>query len=70
MTYAKKSYGQHFLTSESIAEKIADAMQPFGQIDSLVEVGPGKGMLTKYLVGQYKNLYLVEADDDLSLIHI
>ena len=65
MTYAKKSYGQHFLTSESIAEKIADAMQPFGQIDSLVEVGPGKGMLTKYLTGQYKNLYLVEADDDM-----
>lgn len=65
MTYAKKSFGQHFLTNESIAEKIADALQPFGQIDSLVEVGPGKGMLTKYLLGKYRNLFLVEADEDM-----
>jgi len=65
MTYAKKSFGQHFLTNESIAEKIADALHSYNHIITLVEVGPGKGMLTKYLTGKYENLYLVEADKDM-----
>ena len=65
MTYAKKSFGQHFLTNESIAEKIAEALNSFNQINTLLEIGPGKGMLTKYLTGKYANLYLVEADRDM-----
>ena len=47
---AKKSYGQHFLTSEKIAEKIADSIQLSTEWKYLLEVGPGKGMLTKYLM--------------------
>lgn len=45
----KKSLGQHFLRDENICRKIVDAIQqdPFTQ---LLEVGPGGGALTKYLL--------------------
>jgi 16S rRNA (adenine1518-N6/adenine1519-N6)-dimethyltransferase len=45
----KKSLGQHFLKDENICRKIVDALQqhPFSQ---LIEVGPGGGALTKYLL--------------------
>lgn len=45
----KKSLGQHFLKDENICRKIVDALQqhPFTQ---LLEVGPGGGALTKYLL--------------------
>lgn len=45
----KKSLGQHFLRDENICRKIVDALQqdPFSQ---LLEVGPGGGALTKYLL--------------------
>ena len=65
MTYAKKSYGQHFLTNESIAERITTALAPFGPIDHLLEVGPGKGMLSKYLIEAFPTLIMVEADQDM-----
>lgn len=46
----KKSLGQHFLRDENICRKIVASLQqyPFNQ---LLEVGPGGGALTKYLVG-------------------
>lgn len=65
MTYAKKSFGQHFLTNESIAERIADALTIFHPIDTLLEVGPGRGMLTKYLLNKYPDLVLIDADKDM-----
>ncbi|WP_051268015.1 16S rRNA (adenine(1518)-N(6)/adenine(1519)-N(6))-dimethyltransferase RsmA [Terrimonas ferruginea] len=45
----KKSLGQHFLRDENICRKIVDALQehPFSR---LLEVGPGGGALTKYLI--------------------
>lgn len=45
----KKSLGQHFLRDENIARKIVEALRshPFSQ---LLEVGPGAGALTKYLL--------------------
>ena len=45
----KKSLGQHFLKDESICKKIVAVLneRPFQQ---LVEVGPGGGALTKYLI--------------------
>ena len=46
---AKKSLGQHFLTDESIAERIAHSLT--GRTQCLLEIGPGMGVLTKYLVG-------------------
>lgn len=47
---AKKHLGQHFLTDESIAEKIAMSLQPEGKYKKALEVGPGMGVLTKYLL--------------------
>lgn len=46
---AKKFLGQHFLTDESIAERIAHSLS--GETHNLLEIGPGMGVLTKYLVG-------------------
>jgi 16S rRNA (adenine1518-N6/adenine1519-N6)-dimethyltransferase len=60
----KKSLGQHFLTDEAICKKIVAAIQeyPFQQ---LIEVGPGGGALTKYLLN-LKNIDLkcVELDEE------
>ncbi len=60
----KKSLGQHFLKDENICRKIIAALQlrPFSQ---LLEVGPGGGALTKYLL-QLKGIDFkaVELDDD------
>lgn len=62
---AKKSYGQHFLTNESYAQKIADALQLTDQYNAVLEVGPGQGMLTKYLIEKDFQLKVVEADPDM-----
>jgi len=60
----KKSLGQHFLKDENICRKIIDELQqcPF---KNLVEVGPGGGALTKYLVGiPGINFKAVELDEE------
>ncbi len=62
---AKKSYGQHFLNSEQIAQKIADALLLTTAYQQVLEVGPGKGMLTKYLLQKEFDLIAVEADSDM-----
>ena len=45
----KKSLGQHFLKDENICKKIVDAIQQYPH-QKLIEVGPGGGALTKYLL--------------------
>jgi 16S rRNA (adenine1518-N6/adenine1519-N6)-dimethyltransferase len=45
----KKSLGQHFLRDENICKKIVDSLQE-NQFERLLEVGPGGGALTKYLL--------------------
>lgn len=62
---AKKSFGQHFLTSETIAENIADALIKTDLYKNVLEVGPGKGFLTKYLISRPFGLKVVEADRDM-----
>jgi 16S rRNA (adenine1518-N6/adenine1519-N6)-dimethyltransferase len=60
----KKSLGQHFLKDENICRKIVDVLQqrPFSQ---LIEVGPGGGALTKYLVQlQEIDFKAVELDEE------
>ena len=42
----KKQLGQHFLNDESIAKKIADTLTLKGY-DTILEIGPGMGVLTK-----------------------
>jgi 16S rRNA (adenine1518-N6/adenine1519-N6)-dimethyltransferase len=62
---AKKSYGQHFLVNESTAERIASFIDHLPAGHNVVEVGPGQGMLTKYLLKRPHNFKAVEADGDM-----
>lgn len=64
---AKKSFGQHFLNREDIAEQIANSLEKGALYKRVLEVGPGRGMLTKYLLEIEKELLVVEADRDMVL---
>ena len=55
---AKKSLGQHFLTDQGIAQNIVGALRG----TDVLEVGPGMGVLTKYLLD--KNLKVIEIDKE------
>lgn len=58
---AKKFLGQHFLTDESIARRIVDSLS--GCSNNVIEIGPGMGVLTKYLIGKQElNFHVVEID--------
>lgn len=60
----KKSFGQHFLKDDAIAFAIADS---FGEkeFETVLEVGPGKGILTKHLFAKYgQKLSAIEVDED------
>ena len=59
---AKKHLGQHFLTDENIAKKIADSLTGSGYEDVL-EIGPGMGVLTKFLINKFRNS-LIEIDPE------
>ena len=69
---AKKSLGQHFLNDENIASEIAATVAPasLSAFDPgwaslpVLEVGPGMGMLTKYLLGQHSRVEAVELDSE------
>ena len=60
---AKKSLGQHFLTDLSIAERIAHTLDDFKHLPVL-EVGPGMGVLTQYLLDMGLDLTVVELDTE------
>jgi len=57
----KKHLGQHFLTDESIAKDIADALSGNGY-DDVLEIGPGMGVLTKYLLPKKAKVTVMELD--------
>ncbi len=59
----KKSLGQHFLKDNAIAERIADTLDKFSEFPVL-EVGPGTGVLTRFLIEKEKDLTVVELDRD------
>lgn len=58
---AKKFLGQHFLKDLSIARRIADTLDDFPHIP-VIEVGPGMGVLTQYLIEKERDLTVVEID--------
>ena len=59
---AKKHLGQHFLKDISIAEKIVNQLRI--KENTILEIGPGMGVLTQFLINNYKNLYLIEIDKE------
>jgi len=60
---AKKHLGQHFLKDENIASKIADSLS-FEGYQHVLEIGPGMGVLTKYLLKKEKTIWVVEIDTE------
>lgn len=60
---AKKHLGQHFLNDETIASKIADTLSLKGYKDVL-EIGPGMGVLTKYLLKKPIKTHVIEIDTE------
>ena len=61
--HPKKFLGQHFLIDENISKKIIDSID-FSLFDKVIEVGPGKGALTKYLFNLKEDLTLIEIDKE------
>ena len=59
----KKYLGQHFLIDENISKKIIDSVD-FSNYDKIIEVGPGKGGLTKYRIYLKDLLTLIEIDKE------
>lgn len=64
MNKPKKSLGQNFLKSSKIAQEIVEAGE-VGQEDIILEVGPGKGILTEELLKKAKKVIAVEKDQEL-----
>lgn len=60
---AKKHLGQHFLRDENIAQKIADTLSLDGYKDVL-EIGPGMGVLSKYLLKKDITTHVIEIDTE------
>ncbi len=58
---AKKHLGQHFLEDETIAQNIADSLSLKGYKD-ILEIGPGMGVLTKYLLKKDITTHVIEID--------
>ncbi len=62
---AKKYLGQHFLTDKNTAKKIVDALLIDGSFDTVVEVGPGMGVLSDYLLPEKRyTTYLIDIDTE------
>lgn len=62
---AKKSLGQHFLTDQSVARAIVEALQPTESPADVLEIGPGMGVLTQYLLDRDDiSLKAVEIDSE------
>jgi 16S rRNA (adenine1518-N6/adenine1519-N6)-dimethyltransferase len=60
----KKSLGQHFLKDENIARKIVDSLSFSGKYNTVLEIGPGMGVLTKYLLEKKIDLVIIEKDKE------
>jgi 16S rRNA (adenine1518-N6/adenine1519-N6)-dimethyltransferase len=62
---AKKHLGQHFLKDESIAQRIVDSLKPGGRYERVLEIGPGMGVLSKYLFERKEySTTLIEIDQE------
>lgn len=62
---AKKHLGQHFLTDKNAAAKIVDALRPQLGYDTVLEVGPGMGVLSDFLLTQDRyQTWLIDVDGE------
>lgn len=62
---AKKYLGQHFLNDLNIAEKTVELLQPKSKYSKVIEVGPGMGVLSKFLLFKESiELFVVDIDTE------
>lgn len=64
LSRAKKSLGQNFLVDQNYVRKIVDALDLMDS-DTVVEIGPGRGAITEYLVESGANVIAIELDREL-----
>ena len=57
----KKALGQHFLNNKIVAEKIVESLSDY---QNILEIGPGTGILTQFLLKKKIDLRLVEIDNE------
>lgn len=69
MVKAKKYLGQHFLKNEEVCKGITDALTLPGNCNHVLEVGPGTGMITKYMLDKDFDLKVCEVDGE-SIIYL
>ncbi len=67
----KKFLGQHFLKDQNIAEKIANTLSSMDGSDTILEIGPGTGVLTNYLIQKpFHKIILIEIDrESIAYLH-
>ena len=65
MYKAKKKYGQNFLIDNNTIDKIIDSVS-INSNDKIIEIGPGKGYLTRELINFNVDLYSFEIDKDMT----
>ena len=62
--YPKKNLGQHFLNDKTIARRIADTLTGQGY-NTVLEIGPGMGILTGYLLERrFSDFHVIEIDNE------
>mgnify|MGYP003531456586 FL=1 len=62
---AKKHLGQHFLNDKNAAKRIADALDPSLGFTQVLEVGPGMGVLSDFLLQKDEfDTFLIDIDDE------
>jgi len=64
----KKSLGQHFLTDQNIAQRIVEQLSP--DVESVIEVGAGTGVLTQYMVTDILDKFHVIEIDKESIAYL
>lgn len=60
---AKKALGQHFLTDLSVAQRIAQTVEDYKGLP-IIEVGPGMGVLTQFLLNAGHDVTVIEIDEE------
>lgn len=60
----KKHLGQHFLTDQNIAKRIADGLSGYGAYSTVLEIGPGTGVLTQFLLDKEFDTWAIDVDKE------
>lgn len=60
----RKRFGQHFLTSSVLAKKIVDSARVCDHV--VLEIGAGKGILTRHIAQEAQKVFAVEIDEELA----